>query len=140
MLKDIAEKYYIQGYNCAESLIRAGNEYYNLNLDENALKMTGAFGGGFHVGDVCGALSGSACVISSKYIETRAHETTHLKPIMLNLVRAFQSHFSSRLCCQIKAKHYSQEVHCLNTVKATAEILEQVLTEYEKVINLKPNL
>lgn len=56
MLKDIAEKYYIQGYNCAESLIRAGNEYYNLNLDENALKMTGAFGGGFHVGDVCGAL------------------------------------------------------------------------------------
>ena len=36
MLKDIAEKYYIQGYNCAESLIRAGNEYYNLNLDENA--------------------------------------------------------------------------------------------------------
>lgn len=37
MLKDIAEKYYIQGYNCAESLIRAGNEYYNLNLDENAL-------------------------------------------------------------------------------------------------------
>ena len=52
MLKDIAEKYYIQGYNCAESLIRAGNEYYNLNLDENALKMTGAFGGGFHVGDV----------------------------------------------------------------------------------------
>ena len=49
MLKDIAEKYYIQGYNCAESLIRAGNEYYNLNLDENALKMTGAFGGGFHV-------------------------------------------------------------------------------------------
>lgn len=132
MLKDIAEKYYIQGYNCAESLIRAGNEYYNLNLDENALKMTGAFGGGFHVGDVCGALSGSACVISSKYIETRAHETTHLKPIMLNLVRAFQSHFSSRLCCQIKAIHYSQEVHCLNTVKATAEILEQVLTEYEK--------
>jgi C_GCAxxG_C_C family probable redox protein len=94
--------------------------------------MTGAFGGGFHVGDVCGALSGSACVISSKYIETRAHETTHLKPIMLNLVRAFQNHFSSRLCCQIKAKHYSQEVHCLNTVKATAEILEQVLTEYEK--------
>ena len=102
MLKDIAEKYYIQGYNCAESLIRAGNEYYSLNLDENALKMTGAFGGGFHVGDVCGALSGSACVISSKYIETRAHETTHLKPIMLNLVRAFQSHFSSRLCCQSK--------------------------------------
>lgn len=132
MLKDIAEKYYIQGYNCAESLIRAGNDYYNLALDENALKMTGAFGGGLQVGDVCGALSGSACVISSKYIETKAHDTTDLKPLMLNFVRAFQTHFASRLCCQIKAKFYSKEVHCLNTVKATAEILEQVLIEYEK--------
>lgn len=132
MLKDIAEKYYIQGYNCAESLIRAGNEYYNLNLDDKALKMTGAFGGGLQVGDICGALSGSACIISSKYIETKAHETADLKPLMLNFVRAFQSHFSSRLCCQIKAKFFSKEVHCLNTVKDTAEILEQVLTEYEK--------
>lgn len=78
MLKDIAEKYYIQGYNCAESLIRAGNEYYNLNLDENALKMTGAFGGGFHVGDVCGALSGSACVISSKYIVMCTQNIGHI--------------------------------------------------------------
>lgn len=132
MLKDIAEKYYIQGYNCAESLTRAGNEYYNLHLNDKALKMTGAFGGGLQVGDICGALSGSACVISSKYIETKAHETDDLKPLMLNFVRAFQAHFSSRLCCQIKAKFFSKEVHCLNTVKATAEILEQVLTEYEK--------
>lgn len=97
MLKDVAEKYYKQGYNCAESLIRAGNDYYNLNLDENALKVAGAFGGGFHVGDICGALSGSACIISSKYIETKAHETTHLKPNMLNLVRAFQSLFFKTL-------------------------------------------
>ena len=37
MLKDIAEKYYIQGYNCAESLIRAGNEYYNVLLENNVL-------------------------------------------------------------------------------------------------------
>ena len=85
---------YLDAKKFIDSKEYLNNEYYNLNLDENALKMTGAFGGGFHVGDVCGALSGSACVISSKYIETRAHETTHLKPIMLNLVRAFQNHFS----------------------------------------------
>lgn len=131
MLKDIVKKYYTQGYNCAESLTRAGNEYYNLGLDNNALKMVGAFGGGFHVGDVCGALSGSACIISSKYIETKAHDSADLKPLMLNFVRAFQSHFSSRLCSKIKAKFYSKEVNCLNTVQITAEILEQVLMEYE---------
>lgn len=131
MLKDLAEKYYTQGYNCAESLVRAGNEYYHLGLDEKAFKMTGAFGGGLQVGDICGALSGSACVISSKYIETKAHDSEDLKPLMLNFVRAFQTHFSSRVCSQIKAKFFSKEVHCLNTVTQTAEILEQVLTEYE---------
>ena len=32
MLKDLAAKYYQQGYNCAETIIRAGNKYYNLGL------------------------------------------------------------------------------------------------------------
>ena len=134
MLKDLAEKYYKQGYNCAESIIRAGNEYYDLKLDEQAFRMTGAFGGGLQVGDICGALSGSACVISSKYIETKAHECTDLKPIMLKLVRAFQSQFSSRLCCQIKAKFFSKEVHCQNTVALASDVLEKVIAEYESEI------
>lgn len=131
MLKDLAAKYYENGYNCAESIIRAGNEYYNLGLDEKALRMTGAFGGGLQVGDICGALSGSACVVSSKYIETKAHECTDLKPLMVKLVRAFQAKFSSRQCAQIKAKFFSKEVRCLNTVTTAADVLEQVLTEYE---------
>lgn len=132
MLKDLAAQYYKQGYNCAESITRAGNEYYNLGLDEKAFRMTGAFGGGLQVGDICGALSGSACVISSKYIETKAHECADLRPIMLKLVRAFQTKFSSRLCAQIKAKFYSKEVACLNTVTTAAEVLEETINEYEK--------
>lgn len=132
MLKDLVAKYYEQGYNCAESIIRAGNEYYNLNLDENAFRMTGAFGGGLQVGDICGALSGSACIISSKYVKTKAHDCPDLKPLMLKLVRAFQTRFSSRLCAQIKFKFYTKEVRCLNTVTMAAEVLEQVITEYEQ--------
>lgn len=132
MLKDLAAKYYQQGYNCAETIIRAGNEYYNLGLDEKAFRITGAFGGGLQVGDICGALSGSACIISGKYIETKAHDCADLKPLMLKLVRAFQTRFSSRLCAQIKVKFHTKEVRCLNTVTLAAEILEQVITEYEK--------
>ncbi|WP_304152804.1 C-GCAxxG-C-C family (seleno)protein [Megamonas hypermegale] len=132
MLKDLAAKYYQQGYNCAETIIRAGNEYYNLRLDENAFRITGAFGGGLQVGDVCGALTGSACVVSAKYIETKAHDCPDLKPLMLKLVRAFQTRFSSRLCAQIKAKFHNKEVRCLNTVTLAAEVLEQVIAEYEQ--------
>ena len=35
MLKDIFEKYYFDGnYNCAETMIRAANEYYSLGLHD----------------------------------------------------------------------------------------------------------
>lgn len=132
MLKDLAEKYYKQGYNCAESIIRAGNEYYNLGLDDKACRMTGAFGAGMQVGDICGALAGSTCIVSSKYIETKAHDSTDVRPVMLKLVRAFQAQFSSRVCSQIKPKFFSKEVACLNTVTLSAEVLENVLSDYEK--------
>lgn len=132
MLKDVAEKYYKQGYNCAESIIRAGNEYYDLGLDEKACKMTAAFGGGMQVGDVCGALTGSACVVSSRYVENNAHSCPDLHAIMLKLIRAFQEKFSSRLCREIKPKFFDREVHCQNTVTLAAEVLENVLAEYDK--------
>ena len=74
MLKEVAIKYYRMGYNCAESIIRAGNEVYDLGLHDKDMNMTAAFGGGFQIGDVCGALSGAACVISSRYVETKAHD------------------------------------------------------------------
>ncbi len=131
MLKDLAEKYYQQGFNCAESIIRAGNEYYNLGLDDKALKMTAAFGGGMQVGDVCGALTGSACVVSSKYVENNAHASSDIHPVMVQLVRAFQNKFSSRVCREIKPKFFSKDVHCQNTVTLAAEVLENVLTAYD---------
>lgn len=131
MLKDIARKYYEQGFNCAESIIRAGNEYYNLGLDDKACKMTAAFGGGMQVGDVCGALTGSACVVSSRYVAANAHSCPDLHPVMLKLVRAFQAKFSSRVCREIKPKFFDKNVHCENTVTLAAEVLENVLSEYD---------
>ena len=135
MLKDLAQKYYNQGFNCAESIIRAGNEYYGLGLDEKACKMTAAFGGGMQVGDVCGALTGSACVVSSRYVAGSAHGSADLHPVMVKLVRAFQDRFSSRLCREIKPKFFNKDVHCQNTVTLAAEVLENVLSEYDSAKN-----
>ena len=50
MLAETAVKYYHMGYNCAESIIRAGNEVYGLDLHDRDMIMTAAFGGGFQIG------------------------------------------------------------------------------------------
>ena len=133
MLKDLAQKYYDMDYNCAESMVHAGNEYYGLGLSDHDMRMVGAFGGGMQVGDVCGALTGAACVISAKYIETRAHaQKQELHDVTLKLVRAFQEKFGSRLCGKIKVEYFEKEIRCLNTVQTAADVLEKVIVDYDK--------
>lgn len=131
MLKEAAVAYYQKGYNCAESMIRAGNDVYKLGLHDHDMKMTAAFGGGFQIGDVCGALSGAACVISSRYVETRAHDCSDLRALTQKLVITFQKRMGSRLCSQIKPHFHSAEQGCENTVAISAEVLEQVIQEWD---------
>ena len=109
MLAETAVKYYHMGYNCAESIIRAGNEVYGLDLHDRDMIMTAAFGGGFQIGDVCGALCGAACVVSARYVETKAHDCAFLRTLTQKLVIAFQNKMGSRLCAQIKPVYHSKE-------------------------------
>ncbi len=132
MLEEVARKYYKLGYNCAESMIRAGNEVYDLGLHDRDMIMTAAFGGGLQCGDVCGALTGAACVISARYVETKAHECDILRPLTQKLVIAFQKEMGSRLCAKIKAVHFSKELRCENTVGLAASILEKVINDWDK--------
>ncbi|RHO30092.1 C-GCAxxG-C-C family protein [Amedibacterium intestinale] len=106
MLKDVAVKYYRNGYNCAESILQAG--------------------------DICGALSGAACVISSRYVETKAHDYKDMREITQKLVSAFQERMGSRLCSQIKPVFHTKETKCENTVAISAEVLEQVIQEWDE--------
>lgn len=49
-LQETIQKYYVQGnYNCSETLIHAANEYYDLKLDEDSMKVLSGFGGGMFV-------------------------------------------------------------------------------------------
>lgn len=133
MLKDVAELYYAKGYNCAESLIHAGNDYYNLGLSEHDMRMTAAFGAGLQIGDVCGALNASACIISARYVEVKAHDQpVELRTLTQRLVIAFQKRMGSRVCAKIKPVFHTPELRCLNTVKTAADVLEEVINEWDQ--------
>lgn len=133
MLKDLTLKYYNMDYNCAESIVHAGNEYYNLGLSDHDMRMTAAFGAGMQVGDLCGALTGAACLISAKYVEERAHQNKKgLHDCMLLCVKKFQEKLGGRLCSEIKAKHFTPEIRCTNTVLLASEVIEEVINEIEE--------
>ena len=131
MLKECAVKYYREGYNCAESILRAGNEVYDLGLHDKDMIMTAGFGGGLQIGDICGALNAAVCVLSSKYVETKAHDCDFLRPLIQKMVISFQKKMGSRQCAHIKPVFHTKEMKCENTVAISAEVLEEVVNEWE---------
>ena len=132
MLKDLYEKYYLnENYNCAETLIRAANEYYDLGLHDRDMIAFGVYGGGIQTGNTCGAILSAASVLSMKYIEKKAHDSKDIRPVTTMLIREFNNKYGSVLCKDIKPQSFQPDIRCKNTVETACEILEQVITEYE---------
>ena len=102
MLKDEIGKYYFDGnYNCAETIIRAGNDYYQLGLHDEDMKMLGGFGAGIQCGNTCGAILSAASILSMKYIEKNAHESEDIRPVTVLLMKKFQEKYIELLQAMI---------------------------------------
>lgn len=133
MLKDYIEKYYFDGnYNCAETIIHAGNDCYNLGLHEHDMKLLGAFGGGIQCGNTCGAILAGASILSMKYVEAKAHESEDIRPVSVALIRKFNAKYGSTLCKDIKPQSFKPEYRCLKTVETACDIIDEVIKEYEE--------
>lgn len=133
MLKDLLSKYYFDGnYNCAETIIRAGNEYYNLGLHDRDMIMMGAFGAGIQTGNTCGAVLSAASILSMKYVEAKAHESRDIKPVVTMMMRKFKEAYGSTLCRDIKPQSFKPEYRCQKTIETACDILEKVIEDYDK--------
>ena len=73
-LENNIQKYYTQGYNCSETLLRACNETYQLEINEEDLRCMAGFGGGMFIGSTCGALVGCIAALSKMVCPTKAHD------------------------------------------------------------------
>ena len=132
MLKDLLGKYYFdQNYNCAETIIRAGNEYYQLGLHDRDMIMLAAYGAGIQSGNTCGAILASASILSMKYVEAKAHESKDIRPIVIKMMQKFNAAYSSTLCKNIKPQSFKPEYRCQKTIERACDILEEVIAEYD---------
>ena len=133
MLKDVYQKYYFeQNYNCAETLLRAANDYYDLKLHDRDMIMVGAYGAGIQCGNTCGAVLAAASVLSMKYVEAKAHESEDIRPVVMKLMRKFNAKYGSTLCKDIKPQSFKPEYRCKMTVETGCDILEETIKEYEE--------
>lgn len=132
MLKeDLSVYYFDRNYNCAESLLRAANDYYDLGLDDNALMLVGSYGAGMQTGNTCGAILAASAVLSLMYIDEKAHESDDIKPVMEILMKHFEEEFGSTLCSNIKPQCFVEGKRCLKAVETACDILQKTISEYE---------
>ncbi|MCC5909256.1 MAG: C-GCAxxG-C-C family protein [Clostridiaceae bacterium] len=132
MLKEKAIKYYDKKYdlNCAEAIVYAANEVYELNLSRDALKAMAGFGGGMAVEDTCGAVTGAVAVLGIIFVEEKAHESDKIKELVKKLFNRFEEKMGTCNCKLLKEKYREEEpIKCKNVVAMAAEVLEGIIEE-----------
>jgi C_GCAxxG_C_C family probable redox protein len=130
MLVDRARRYYLlEDMNCAESLIFAANDEYDLGLDETGLKTMAGFGGGMGVETTCGALSGAIAAISVRFTETKAHEDPEVREICKTFLENFLENRGSIICGPLKEMYRNERFRCMPVVEMAATELEKIMKE-----------
>ncbi len=113
--------------NCAEILLMAANEKYNLELNDKFVKAVCPFGGGIQSEKTCGALLGATAALGIMYAEDRPCTNEKMKNITKRFVEEFDKEFGSVECKYIKEHHRSETEGC-NPVKIrAAEVMERVI-------------
>lgn len=141
--KDMALGRYRGDFNCAQSVLSAYAEDFDLK-DETTLKIATGLGAGMgRMGDVCGAVTGAILVLGMKYGMTDA-ERQEDKEQTYNFVRKFAEKFSENngsivcrelLGCDISTPSGFEEAVEKNLMETVCEgLIEDAVAMLEKLL------
>jgi C_GCAxxG_C_C family probable redox protein len=137
-LSERAATRFLEGYNCAQSVLLTMFEHWN---GENELipKIATAFGGGIgRCGSVCGALTGGVMALGVKYGTNESSLEKRLKVYKLaqEFFKRFEKGYGSVLCRELigydlsvpeelekAGRARASEEKCVNFVKEVVETL-----------------
>lgn len=142
--KETAEKLFLEGYNCSQSVVLAFEDILPLGRSE-LLKISSSFGGGIgRLREVCGAVSGMSIIIGLLYgydkPETGKVKTEHYSRIQ-TLAYSFEKEYGSVVCREIlrlDVKHDSPEASprtpdfyknrpCKEIIGKAAELIDEYI-------------
>ena len=85
-----------QGFDCAQTVFSVFAEELDLD-EETALKIAAGFGGGMHLGDMCGCVTGGLLVLGLKYGWNEEGDAVG-KDLMNRKAQEYERRFLERLC------------------------------------------
>jgi len=145
-----SEKFFLEGYNCAQSVFCAYVEEFGISKD-TALKLSSALGGGVgRMREICGAFSACAMLAGLKFSDASADAESKRKiyEFTQKLAEIFKAENGSIICRDIlklqegapvsatpqkrDAKYYAERP-CLLVIKKASEIIEREIMDAKKI-------
>ena len=109
---------YNSGFNCAQAVLSAFCDDYGLDKD-TAMQLSSAMGGGFRVGEICGAAAGAGVVIGLKYGQHRSGDA------------------EAKQLCYDKTIEYMNAFKAVNGALACRNLLERDISDKKEYEELK---
>ena len=141
-----AEKLFLEGYNCAQSVLCAFEDVTGFER-ETAAKLASSFGGGLgRMREVCGAVSGASMVLglAKGYCDPKDFEAkkAHYARVQ-EFARRFKEQNGSIICRELlsgvdtekggvpekRTEQYYHKRPCALLCRQAAEILDEMFTE-----------
>jgi len=117
--------------NCSEAIVYAANEYYDLGLSDNGLKMASGFGGGVFEKHLCGIVSGAVCVLGIMFKGKVLDGQNLLELTVKEFKEAFRNNYDEIECSYLLENHYSEEFGCNLMIYKSADLLKSVIDKYK---------
>lgn len=117
--------------NCSEAIVYSANEYYNLGLSEDGLKMASGFGGGVFEKHLCGIVSGAVCVLGIMFKGKVLDGQNLLETTVKEFKEKFRINYDELECSYLLENHYSEEFGCNQMIYKSADLLKSVIDKYK---------
>ncbi|MFA6939723.1 MAG: C-GCAxxG-C-C family (seleno)protein [Clostridiaceae bacterium] len=111
-------EYHKQGYNCAESIIKAFNEEKGLNIP---VQIASPFGTGMTIGSTCGAVTGSLIALGALKGREEASNKNESRKYTKEIMTKIKEKYGTFECLELKKKGVS----CSEIIEYTYDILKE---------------
>ena len=119
-MKKVIE-YHKEGYNCAESVLKAFNEDTGLDIP---IAIASPFGGGMTVGSTCGAITGALMAVGALKGRNSSEEKNNSRALTREIINKVKEKYGTLECIELKKKG----INCDEII----EYAYDILNEYRK--------
>ncbi len=129
-MKDLAVKYFMEGYSCSESIVQAAADKGYISYD--ALSIATSFSGGMGARCLCGAVAAAQMVIGAMYGKNSSRDGKQARA----LAKQFYENFTDKYkvtCCKVLSAGFEdfhspeRRRHCSSMVAYSADLLDNIL-------------